>query len=125
MARERRDAAKKLLAEGIDPSRHKKAVEAAKLEEENRIFENLTKEWHQTKTGHIASENYKIRLMRRMELYLFPTLGKMPISMIEAQDILAAVKPLVERGKLLIVKKNAGTGREDIQVCCRHRQMQA
>ena len=105
MARERRDAAKKLLAEGIDPSRHKKAVEAAKLEEENRIFENLAREWHQTKTGHIGSESYKIRLMRRMELYLFPTLGKMPISMIEAQDILAAVKPLVERGKLLIAKK--------------------
>ena len=105
MARDRREAAKKLLSEGIDPGRHKKAVEAAKQEEENRIFENLAKEWHQAKTGHITSEDYKIRLMRRMELYLFPTLGKMPISMIEAQDILAAVKPLVERGKLLIARK--------------------
>lgn len=68
-------------------------MEAARLEEENRIFENLVREWHQTKTGHIASENCKIRLMPRMELYLFPTLGKMPTSVIEAQDILAAVKP--------------------------------
>lgn len=105
MARERRDAAKKLLAEGIDPSRHKKAVEAAKLEEENRIFENLALEWHRTQTGHIGSEYYKKRLMRRITLYLNPYLGKMPINMIEAQDLLAAVKPVVDRGKLLLARK--------------------
>ena len=105
MARERRDAAKKLLADGIDPSRHKKAVEAAKLEEENRIFENLALEWHKTQTGHIGSEYYKKRLMRRITLYLNPYLGKMPINMIEAQDLLTAIKPVVDRGKLLLARK--------------------
>lgn len=105
MARERRDAAKKLLTEGIDPARHKKAVEAARLEEENRIFENLALEWHRTQTGHLGSEYYKKRLMRRITLYLNPYLGKMPINMIEAQDLLAAVKPVVDRGKLLLARK--------------------
>lgn len=105
MARERRDAAKKLLADGIDPSRHKKAVEAAKMEEENRIFENLALEWHKTQTGHIGSEYYKTRLMRRITLYLNPYLGKMPINMIEAQDLLTAVRPVVDRGKLVLARK--------------------
>ena len=40
-ARERREEAKKMLAKGIDPSMHKKAVKAAQLSEMNDTFQNI------------------------------------------------------------------------------------
>lgn len=43
--------------------------------------------------------------MRRITLYLNPYLGKMPINVIEAQDLLTAVKPVVDRGKLVLARK--------------------
>lgn len=92
-ARERRDEAKKLLAEGIDPGQHKKTVRAAKLAEEANTFRSVAMEWHETKTLDNTPEHRR-RVLYYMEKYLFPSLGKMPIALIEASDILAIVKPL-------------------------------
>jgi integrase len=93
MARDRRDAAKKLLAEGIDPSRHKKAVQAAKIAETANAFENIAREWHETRTVDNSPADRR-RKLYTLEKYLFPALGKMPIAKIEAPDLLAIVKPL-------------------------------
>ncbi len=93
MARDRRDAAKKLLAEGIDPGQHKKAVQAAKVAEEASSFENVAREWHETHTlGNSLAD--RRRKLYTLEKYLFPALGKMSIAKIEAPDLLAIVKPL-------------------------------
>lgn len=93
MARDRRDAAKKLLAEGIDPSQHKKAVRAAKIAEEASAFESIAREWHETRTVDNSPPDRR-RKLYTLEKYLFPVLGKMSIAKIEAPDILAIVKPL-------------------------------
>lgn len=104
-ARKRRDEAKKLLSDGIDPSRHRKAEKASKLAKEANLFKNIALEWHQTQTGHLTSENYRNRLLQRMELHLFPYLGKMPITMIEPQDLLAAVRIVEKNDNLILAKK--------------------
>ena len=52
-AREKRDEAKKLLADGIDPAQHKKAARAAREAEEANSFKNIALEWQETQTVHI------------------------------------------------------------------------
>jgi hypothetical protein len=81
MARDRRDAAKKLLAEGVDPGQHKKAVQAAKIAEEASSFENIAREWHETITqgNSLADRKRKLYIL---EKHLFPTLGKLSIAKI-------------------------------------------
>ena len=93
MARDRRDAAKKLLTEGIDPSQHKKAVQAAKIAEEANAFENIAREWHETRTLDNTPADRR-RKLYTLEKYLFPSLGKMSITKIDAPDLLAIVKPM-------------------------------
>jgi integrase len=93
MARDRRDAAKRLLAEGIDPSQHKKTVQAAKIAEEASAFEKIAREWHETRTVDNSPADRR-RKLYTLEKYLFPALGKMSIAKIEAPDLLAIVKPL-------------------------------
>src|SRR4051812_6885058 len=45
-ARGRRDEAKKLIANGIDPSAHRQAVKATQMEGAANTFEVLAREWH-------------------------------------------------------------------------------
>jgi hypothetical protein len=45
-ARERCDAARKQLADGIDPAQHRKATKASKAELVTNSFEVVAREWH-------------------------------------------------------------------------------
>ncbi|TVS19584.1 MAG: DUF4102 domain-containing protein, partial [Gammaproteobacteria bacterium] len=45
-ARERRDEARKLLANEVDPSEHRKAEKAAKESQDASSFEIVAREWH-------------------------------------------------------------------------------
>lgn len=96
-ARERREEAKKKLANGIDPAEHKKSVKAAQLAEINDTFRNIALEWHETRTAEF-SDKHRGTIMFRLETYLFPAIGKAHIAKLEPQDILAVVRPIEQRG---------------------------
>jgi integrase len=99
MAREQRDAAKRLLAEGIDPSLHKKEVQAAKLAEKRNAFEFIAREWYETQTVDKTPGDRR-RKIYMLERFCFPVLGKKNMAKIDATDILAVVKPLEQNGKV-------------------------
>ena len=96
-ARERRDEAKKKLANGIDPSAHKKSVKAAQLAEVNDTFQNIALEWHKTRMAEF-SDKHQGTILYRLETYLFPAIGKANIAKLEPQDILAVVRPIEQKG---------------------------
>lgn len=96
-ARERRDEARKLIAEGQDPSAVRRAHKAATDGAPLNSFEVLAREWfEQSKPAWKKSHSNKI--IARLENDLFPWLGKLPINEIEAPVILAALKRIVSRG---------------------------
>lgn len=103
-AREKRDAAKKLLADGIDPSQHKRETKKAALMAEANTFESVVLEWHETQTIH-NSEKDRARKLYTLKRYLFPTLRRKPISQITAQDLLLIIKPLERDGKELVAHR--------------------
>ncbi len=98
-ARERKDAAKKLLAIGINPSENRKEAKAlTKLNTENS-FEAVAREWWQSHMTNKA-ESHKEKVIRRFELYLFPWIGKKPIATITAPQILETIKRIKKQNKL-------------------------
>lgn len=98
-AREKRDEAKKLLADGIDPGQHKKAVKAAREAEEANSFKNIALEWQETQTVHILPAG-RTHLLQCLEHHIFPHIGSMPITKIEAADILSFIKPIEKQDRL-------------------------
>ncbi|MFC1815048.1 tyrosine-type recombinase/integrase [Thermodesulfobacteriota bacterium] len=97
-ARERRDAARKQVADDIDPSQARKALKAAKVQDEN-TFEVVAREWHSKFTptwtsGHAAT------ILRRLELNVFPWIGARPIIDIKALELLMALRRIESRGAL-------------------------
>lgn len=98
-ARERREEAKKLLAENIDPSRDKREKKFAALEAESNSFESIVLEWHETQTVH-NSDKDRARKLYILKKHLLAPIGKKPISLIDARDILAVIKPLEQKNEL-------------------------
>ena len=97
-ARERRDAARKLVANGVDPSQVRKAQKASKEADEN-TFEVVAREWHAKFTPTWTPVHAK-SILRRLELNIFPWLGSRPIIEIKAPEVLMALRRIEARGAL-------------------------
>jgi integrase len=96
-ARERREEAKKLLANGIDPGLHRQAVKSSILSAHGNTFEVVAREWY-AKHSSTLVDSHKKKILSRLEKQLFPFIGAYPIQQIEAPHILAAVSHAERRG---------------------------
>jgi len=96
-ARDKRDAARKLLAAGVDPAEHRKASKAAGDERAANSFEVIAREWHARQSATWV-DLHASRIMLRMENDVFPWLGSRPIADISAKDFLSTVNRIVDRG---------------------------
>jgi len=90
-ARIRRDQARKLLADGIDPGAVKKAQKVAKAERAANSFEVICREWLESRRDTVEPAQSK-KTLARMENDVFPWLGGKPITDIAASDILAVLR---------------------------------
>jgi len=96
-AREKRDAARKLLAAGVDPGEQRKAAKAAGEERAANSFEVIAREWH-AKQSATWVDLHASRIMLRLENDVFPWLGNRPIADIPAKEFLATVNRIADRG---------------------------
>lgn len=96
VARQRREEAKELLAQGIDPAAHKKAT---KPPETDNSFQSVALEWYERQTLHCGA-HYRTFLLSSMKTHIFPALGDKPVASVQASDIAAALEPLVHSDKL-------------------------
>lgn len=100
-ARARRDAAKELLAKGIDPGEQKKAEKRkAKIDADN-TFRAIAEEWFLArKDGWTPA--YSERIWRRIESDLFPPIGSLPIHDVAAPELLDAIRAIERRGAVVL-----------------------
>jgi integrase len=95
-ARERRDEARKLLAQGVDPSAARKAEKAGE-EAEAETFAALALEWFE-RFKHTFTAKHGDTVMHRLKTDVFPWLGHRPVREITAPEILAVVRRIEDRG---------------------------
>ena len=96
-ARESRDDARKLVANGIDPSENRKAQKEAKGG--GNCFEVVAREWY-AKYSTNWSSDHGDRIIRRLERDIFPWMGEKPIGGIAAPELLSVVQRIEKRGAL-------------------------
>lgn len=103
-ARQRRDKARELLADGIDPMAAKRADKLAKATEGANTFEAVARDWlTKTTADRMASTTRKIENWLAHDVY--PYLGSMPITAIGPRDVLAALRHMEARGALESVQR--------------------
>ena len=111
LARRNAEAARALLAEGIDPSEARKSEKTQRAETretERRLaegipladsFEAIAREWFEKFSAKWVP-SHADKIIRRLERDVFPWLGSRPIAQIKAPELLAAVQRIEDRGAI-------------------------
>lgn len=98
-AREQRDAARKLLAQGMDPMEQRKEDKRAALIAKVNSFEAIARSWWSTWSPN-KSPRHAGYVIRRLEADVFPAIGSRPVAGIEAPELVSMVKTIAKRGAL-------------------------
>jgi len=96
-AREKRDAARKLLAAGVDPGSQRKAQKAAGEERLANSFEVVANTWLEGQRRTLATVTFE-KAERNFRVLVYPWLGKRPVSEIEPPEVLACLRRIEAGG---------------------------
>ncbi|RZF80528.1 DUF4102 domain-containing protein [Pseudoalteromonas sp. CO325X] len=103
-ARKKRDEARALLAENIDPKEQRERH----YEQETRRRENtlikVAELWFDVHKSKVTP-GYAKNVWSSLQLHIFPTLGEHPIDAIDAQQAIKVIKPIEAKGNLETVKR--------------------
>lgn len=95
-AREKRDAAKKLLDAGQDPNSVKKERKRQSIERHKNTFKAVALEWHENQLGK-WTPNHSLNVKRRLDVDIFPYIGNRPIADIGPPELLNDVLRRIEK----------------------------
>ena len=98
-ARDRRDEARRLLANEIDPSEHRKAHKARTRSSALNSFETVAREWFSKHESNWA-KGHATKIIQRLERDIFPWIGGKPINSITAPQLLDVIRRVEGRGAL-------------------------
>ena len=100
-ARELRDDARKLVAEGTDPLQHRKEIERERKEAEQArtvTFGKVAAEWLKLKRGTVKPDTFT-QIARRLEKHVLPYLANVPLATLEPADVLKPLREVEKAGK--------------------------
>lgn len=103
-ARKKLAEARTTKALGRDPSKRKVELKQEAINKRNNTFELIAREWYEKeKSGW--DPKYAKRVLRRLEMNLFPSLGSYPIKDIKPLQFLDVIRKVEERGSLDVAKR--------------------
>jgi integrase len=106
-ARRKRDDARQLLAQNIDPKEHKDDLLRENQLAASHTLKSVTTDWFAIKQSKIA-ETTSLSLWRNFENHVFPKLGHRPIDKLLAPEVISVLKPLAAKGSLETTSKIIG-----------------
>lgn len=92
-ARENRDKYRKLVAQGINPAEEKKQVGVS----QDNTFEAIARIWCARQAKW--TEHHRHRVLRTLEINLFPVIGSTVVPSLTTKDLLAPIKNVEKQGK--------------------------
>lgn len=98
-ARERRDEARRQIANQIDPGEHRKANKNARADAVANSFETVAREWF-TKMLPTWTPDHADKIIKRLERDVFPWIGGEPIADLNAPKVLTTIRRIEARGRL-------------------------
>ncbi len=92
-ARRTRTEYRELLERGFDPQKHVEQQSDAKRRELSTTLADVAEKWFTVKFSKV-SDRHAFNIRRGFELYLFPALGKYPVTDLTAPLVIDILKPL-------------------------------
>ncbi|CNK60362.1 integrase [Yersinia frederiksenii] len=101
-ARQKREEARRLVAAGVDPREHKRAVKEEQAKEVI-TFESVARDWHAS--NQKWSESHSGRVLKSLEDNLFDAIGKRNIAELKTRDLLTPIKAVEMSGRLEVAAR--------------------
>ncbi|MFB5938983.1 tyrosine-type recombinase/integrase [Citrobacter freundii] len=101
-ARQKREEARRLVAAGVDPREHKRAVKEEQAKEVI-TFESVARDWHAS--NQKWSESHSARVLKSLEDNLFDAIGKRNIAELKTRDLLIPIKAVEMSGRLEVAAR--------------------
>ena len=98
--REKRDQARRLIAQGVDPSAARRAEKASRSQAVTDSFEAVAREWHSTVHVAQVSAGHAARTLIRLEQDVFPWLGGLSVGDIKPPQLLQTMRRIEARGAI-------------------------
>lgn len=103
-ARTKRDEARALVSDGIDPqNRQKQKIEAAQVEAQS-IFSVVARNWWDLKKTSV-SVDHAFDIWRSIERDLLPIIGDTPIQELKPRTLIQTLEPVKQRGSLETLRR--------------------
>lgn len=103
-ARTKRDEARALVSDGIDPqNRQKQKIEAAQVEAQS-IFSVVARNWWDLKKTSVSAD-HAFDIWRSIERDLLPIIGDTPIQELKPRTLIQALEPVKQRGSLETLRR--------------------
>jgi hypothetical protein len=103
-ARSQREEARKLLIKGIDPCLERKKRKLEAVLSSGSSFEEVAREWHENNRNKWV-QHHANDILHRLEKYIFPHIGSMPISKIESMSLLSVLKEMQKSGAIEVAHR--------------------
>lgn len=103
-ARNKRDAARELLAKDIDPKDHRDETSRQHESAHHNTLQLVAAQWLEVKKSTVSAGHAE-DTWRSLELHIFPDLGKLPIHKITAVKAIDTIQPIAAKGSLETVKR--------------------
>jgi integrase len=103
-ARERRDAARKRLANGVDPMAERLAEKKAVMVATEHTFEKIAEQWLAHWDGN-KSIRHAATTRNRLKTNVYPILGARPIAEVEPMELVQLAKDIEARGASDMAKR--------------------
>jgi len=100
--RQKREEARRLVAAGVDPREHKRAVKEEQAKEVI-TFESVARDWHAS--NQKWSESHSGRVLKSLEDNLFDAIGKRNIAELKTRDLLIPIKAVEMSGRLEVAAR--------------------
>lgn len=106
-ARQRREAARALVANNIDPRSHRRAERQKASHAANNTFEAVASRWHEFRSKKLtkSKKGSAGQASKYLKKDMLPCLGDLPISDISRGDVLALIRRIERRGALVSARK--------------------
>jgi integrase len=114
-ARIKRDDARKLLRQGVDPSVQRKLEKTTRVDAATNTLEIVTREWF-ARFSPTWAPSYSRGVNRLFERHVFPWVGSRPIAEVTAPELLGVLRRIESKGRL----ETAHRARTDIGMVMRY-----
>lgn len=105
-ARQKREEARKLVSEGIDPSALRKKEKLKKTEDRQNTFESVAEEWFEIESKKRSwVEGHKTRIIGSLKKHLYPSLGSIPITEVTLHHWRELLNKIERQGKYSVTKR--------------------